>query len=140
MDFHCIFCEKDFISQKQTISHLKKVHFVVDNSIPINCIVKNCLRSFNTFNGLNYHLKTFDHQNQNVCRVMGNSIINNFSRAFIHFLKAPPQVETVVQALDSFSLSDNFLESNGANVQKKVYQLYLLPSHFFHDFCLGFTE
>lgn len=54
-------CSEEFTKAARVISHLKRVHFMIDNSEPINCIVRNCEKSFNTFKGLSNHIKTFDH-------------------------------------------------------------------------------
>lgn len=61
MKFQCFRCKKDFSLEKEVISHLKKVHFMIDNVSPIKCVVKNCEKSYNTFKGLSSHLKIFNH-------------------------------------------------------------------------------
>ena len=67
MDFYCFKCNQTFVSSKETINHLKKNHFMIDNVEAINCVVKQCDFTFNTFKGLCRHLKSFDHQTlQNV--------------------------------------------------------------------------
>lgn len=62
MDFYCFVCENKFISEKDAITHLRKDHFLVDNVNPINCIVQNCAKTYNTFKGLKHHLKNSVHQ------------------------------------------------------------------------------
>lgn len=62
MDFYCFRCSKTFTTSKEAIVHIKRVHFWIDNTDPIKCLVKNCTKVYNTFKGLANHLKTFDHQ------------------------------------------------------------------------------
>lgn len=62
MNFHCFRCEEIFSSSKEAISHLKKIHFMIDNTDPIQCVVKNCTKTYSTFKALALHLKKFDHQ------------------------------------------------------------------------------
>lgn len=68
MEFFCFKCDKTFTSGNETIKHLKKNHFMVDNVEPIKCVFKQCAKRFNTFKGLSYHIKSFDHGTlANVC-------------------------------------------------------------------------
>lgn len=62
MSFYCYRCDKEFNSSKETIIHLKKSHFVVDKCEPIKCIVRNCSKTFSSFNTLSRHLKAYDHR------------------------------------------------------------------------------
>lgn len=62
MDYFCFRCNDEFTSSKEAIAHLKKIHFMIDNTDPIQCVVKNCTKVYNTFKGLAAHLKKFDHQ------------------------------------------------------------------------------
>lgn len=68
MIFYCFRCANLFDSSKEAIQHLKRVHFLIDNSEPIECVVKYCKKTFNTFKGLSNHLRVFDHTvYENVC-------------------------------------------------------------------------
>lgn len=71
MEFNCFRCNEIFNSSKDVIVHLKRVHFMLDNTEPIKCVVKNCEKSYNTFKGLSHHLKTFGHQqHDDVCYLL----------------------------------------------------------------------
>lgn len=61
MDFYCFLCGATFILSKEAIKHLKKIHFIKDNTEPITCIVRNCRKTFNTFSGLSNHAANFNH-------------------------------------------------------------------------------
>lgn len=68
MDFVCFKCNKTFDSDKETIKHLRRTHFLIDNIEPIRCVVKHCDKTYNTFKGLSNHLSSFDHNTlPNVC-------------------------------------------------------------------------
>lgn len=72
MDFYCFRCNKEFASSREAIVHLKKIHFLIDNTDPIKCVVKNCTKTYNTFKGLAAHVKAVDHKNvreMNVCHI-----------------------------------------------------------------------
>lgn len=61
MDFSCFKCDETFVSGKETVVHLKRIHFMIDNVEPIKCVVKYCDKTYNTFKGLSTHLNSFDH-------------------------------------------------------------------------------
>lgn len=75
MGFYCFKCNKTFGSSKETIKHLRKNHFMIDNVEPIRCIVEQCDNTFNTFRGLSNHLTSFDHHElENVCAIKSFNI------------------------------------------------------------------
>lgn len=68
MNFYCFHCGDTFDSSNEAIKHLKRVHFLIDNSDSIKCVVRHCEKTYNTFKGLSNHLKVFDHSIfENVC-------------------------------------------------------------------------
>lgn len=60
MDFSCYLCDKFFNSNKVTVLHLKKEHKIKQKIHEIKCTVRNskCNKYFQTFHGLNRHVKT----------------------------------------------------------------------------------
>lgn len=61
MKFYCFLCSETFTTSKEAIKHLKKKHFMQDNTESIKCLVENCEKTFNTFRGLSSHIATFNH-------------------------------------------------------------------------------
>lgn len=62
MNFHCFICKETFNLSKDSIKHLKRIHFLRDNTTPIGCIIiENCEKTFNTFRGLTNHVAPFSH-------------------------------------------------------------------------------
>lgn len=58
MDFQCFKCFNTFSSANETIKHLKKDHFICENTDPIKCIANNkCTKEYLTFGGLRNHIK-----------------------------------------------------------------------------------
>lgn len=57
MDFKCFICQKCFSTFEKTLSHLKKVHQIRNNSQDLKCIVNNdcCYTTVRTFRGLKKH-------------------------------------------------------------------------------------
>lgn len=88
MDFYCFLCKEEFASSKGAINHLKNIHFMIDNTDQIKCVVKNCTKMYLTFKGLGTHLKTFDHQNVS-------------ERIFLHSLKKQNKNINFLNYLDS---------------------------------------
>lgn len=82
MNYTCFRCQQQFSEEKDAIWHLQKVHFIIDNISPIKCLVKNCLKTYNTFKGLKFHLKTFCHQME---QEISNEEVNNKSFIFFTF-------------------------------------------------------
>lgn len=56
MIFDCFLCGKDFESATDTIDHLKRYHDLVDNSVPIKCVIKTCNKTYLSFRALKAHL------------------------------------------------------------------------------------
>lgn len=61
MNFTCFVCSEKFNLSTEAIKHLKQIHFIKDNTDTISCIVANCGKTFNTFNGLRKHVLKFNH-------------------------------------------------------------------------------
>lgn len=101
MEFFCTYCEKEFFVEKDAITHLKKHHFIIDNLDPINCIVRNCSKTYNTFKGLKHHLKNFVHQT-NKEELLCSDVAN------------------VADTLSVMHLTESIIESNFLPIQEEV--------------------
>lgn len=56
MSFKCFLCPASFSIQSDAFVHLKKIHQVKDNSIPIKCLFQNCQKTYLSFKALKVHL------------------------------------------------------------------------------------
>lgn len=124
MDFNCFKCESSFTTSKQAVNHLKRDHFMVANSEPIKCIVKCCEKSFNTFGGLNNHLKIFDHSK--FVNVFHCLFINIVQRIFVDFqypfcFQVKSAEESITQQIETISLRDQQNGPHFSEVHKKVH-------------------
>lgn len=94
MVFFCSKCGKTFFSEKETITHLKKDHFIIDNVDPINCIVKNCSKTYNTFKGLQNHLKTCVHNVDGECLLDNNDAAISMAYEFSSMHLTQPTLQS----------------------------------------------
>lgn len=62
--YFCYRCDLSFETQNETIKHMRRDHFVIDNTTPIKCVVRNCEKSYHTFSSLRNHLRTFQHSSE----------------------------------------------------------------------------
>lgn len=63
MDYKCDICNCEFEDLKSCFAHLKRVHFIWDNSQNIKCVVnffggEKCGKSYNTYDSLRKHVKS----------------------------------------------------------------------------------
>lgn len=61
MDFQCFLCKIQCPDIKSAITHLKKIHLIIDNTMNMRCLVRHkgvicCSKQYKTFASLRKHM------------------------------------------------------------------------------------